>query len=95
MKRLYRSLVAELEIMNSTASHVSTAVENTAARAIAPSHGGSSCVSTRGSTSLGFSMPGAATRATSPSSTGTNANASSASAFAATPMRTAFALRAP
>ena len=77
------------------ASQVSTSVENTAASASAPSHAGSSCSSTIGSAMSRFSMPGTATRAAMPSSTGANANNIRTAAFSAMPVRSAGSLRAP
>ena len=79
MKRLYRSFDADVESMKRIASQVSTSVENTAASAIAPSHGGSACVSTVGSTAFGSVMSGIATLAIIPNRTGTKAKPRSAS----------------
>ena len=81
--------------MNRIASQVSTSVENTAASASAPSHGGSSWVKTVGSTRSGVIVSGSATRPTIPSSTGRNAKSISATPLSATPSRSARALCAP
>src|SRR5258706_4524437 len=81
--------------MNRIASHVSTSVEKTADSAIAPSQGGRRRVSTVGSTAFGSAIPGTATRAIIPSSTGTNAKPSSTAAFTATPVRTARSVPPP
>src|SRR5690349_20888930 len=89
------SFATDVDSMNRIPSHVSTAVENTAASSSAPSHAGSSWMNSAGSTLLASAMPGSAARALMPSNTGRNANAMSTSALSAMPTVSARSLAAP
>ena len=80
--------------MKRMASQGSTSVEKTAASASAQASGKRSS-STIGSTASRFPMPGMATRATIPSSTGAKANSMRTAALRAMPVRSARSLRAP
>src|SRR5262245_53796997 len=76
----------DVESMNSTASHVSTSVENTADNASAPSQTGSCVIRKVGRTRFSLLMSGSAARAAMPKITGRNANNNRAIAFRPTPI---------